>query len=56
MTLEQRYSKAIEDIGGALVLTTLPKQIKDVLKKTTDLETKVKMLEMIARIKEGRTS
>ena len=49
MTLEQRYSKAIEQIGGAAGLLSLPKQVQDVLKSTNDLETKVKMLELIAK-------
>ncbi len=47
-TLEQRHSEAIKKIGGAAILLALPKQIQDALKSTTDLETKVKMLELIA--------
>lgn len=50
-TLEIRYERAIKKIGGASGLMELPKQIKDVLKNTKDLETKVKMLEEIAKIK-----
>lgn len=49
MTLEQRWSKAIRQIGGAAGLLNLPKQVQDVLKSTRDLETKVKMLELIAK-------
>ena len=49
MTLEQRWSKAIREIGGAAGLLALPKQVRDVLKSTTDLKTKVKMLELIAK-------
>lgn len=48
-TLEIRYQKAINKIGGTTGLLNLPKQIKDVLKNTKDLETKVKMLEEIAK-------
>lgn len=48
MTLEQRWSEALKKIGGAAGLLALPKQIQDALKSTTDLETKVKMLELIA--------
>ena len=47
MTLEERYQAAIMKIS-ALGLLDLPKDVKTVLKKTTDLETKTKMLEMIA--------
>lgn len=49
MTLEQRWSRAIRQIGGAAGLLSLPKQVQDVLKSTNDLETKVKMLELIAK-------
>lgn len=49
MTLEQRYSNAIRQIGGAAAILSLPKQVQDVLKSTNDLETKVKMLELIAK-------
>lgn len=48
MTLEQRYSKAINTIGGAAGLLNLPEQVKEVFKNTKDLETKVKMLELTA--------
>lgn len=48
MTLEQRWSRALKKIGGAAGLLALPEQVRDVLKSTTDLETKVKMLELIA--------
>lgn len=49
--LEIRYQEAIKEIGGATGLLNLPEQIKDILKNTKDLETKVKMLEEIAKIK-----
>lgn len=49
--LEIRYQKAIKEIGGTTELLNLPKQIKEVLKSTTDFETKVKMLEEIAKAK-----
>ena len=46
--LESRYQNAIEKIG-VFRLQSLPKQVKEVLKKTTDLEVKVEMLEEIAQ-------
>ena len=48
MDLQERYSKALEQIGGPLALLSLPKEIRDALKSVTDLEIKVKMLELIA--------
>lgn len=45
---EKRYREAVKKIG-ALRLLLLPEQVKKVLKETTDLETKTKMLELIAR-------
>ena len=48
MTIEQRYSKAIREIGGAPGLLNLPEQVKEILKNTTSLEYKVEMLELIA--------
>lgn len=47
MTLEQRWNRAIKQIGGAAGILALPEQVRDALKSTTDLETKVKMLELI---------
>lgn len=49
MTLQQRYNKAIKAIGGTSALLNLPEQVKEVLMNTKDLETKVKMLELIAK-------
>lgn len=48
MTVEQRYQAAIREIGGAAGLLSLPEDVKNVLKETTDLKTKTEMLEMIA--------
>lgn len=48
-TLEKRYQVAIDKIGGTAGLLNLPNQIKEVLKNTRDLETKVKLLEEIAK-------
>lgn len=48
MTLEERYQEAIKKIGTSNLLD-LPKEVKTVLSKTNDLETKVKMLEQIAK-------
>lgn len=42
-----RYERALDRIGAA-GLMNLPKPIKEVLKETTDLVVKTKMLEMIA--------
>lgn len=46
-----RYHKALERIGGAEGILSLPTQVKEVLKNTTDLVVKTKMLEMIADAK-----
>ena len=48
--LEIRYQNAVEKIGGAAELLNLPEQVKNVLKNTTDLKVKVKILEEIAKI------
>lgn len=48
MTLEQRHSNAIERIGGALAILALPEEVKKILMGNYDLETKTKMLEMVA--------
>ena len=48
--LEIRYQNAVEKIGGAAGLLNLPEQVKNVLKNTTDLKVKVKILEEIAKI------
>mgnify|MGYP006872986400 FL=1 len=47
MTTEERYQAAIREIGGAAGLLSLPEDVKNILKETTDLETKTEMLEMI---------
>ena len=49
--LTKRYQVALEQIGGAAVLMTLPGPIKKILEKTTDLKVKTEMLEAIAEIK-----
>ena len=48
-TLEKRYNEAIKKIGGPAKLLSLPEEVKEVLKNTKDFETKVKMLELIAK-------
>lgn len=48
MTTTERYQKALKKIGGAAGLLSLPDQVHEVLKSTTDLETKTTMLELIA--------
>ena len=52
MTVEQRYQAAIRKIGGAVGLLSLPEDVKNILKKTMDLETKTVLLEAIAEKKE----
>lgn len=47
-TFEKRYDEAIKRIGGPLAILNLPEEVKKVLRETTDPETKVKMLELIA--------
>ena len=47
-SLIDRYNTAIEKIGGTFALLALPEQVKTVLMNCNDLETKVKMLELIA--------
>ena len=49
MTLEERYTAVMKKFTAAELLE-LPETIKAVLQKTTDLETKTKMLEAIADI------
>lgn len=51
LNLEKRYQDAIKKIGGASALLGLPDEIKTILKSTTNLETKVNILEEIAIIK-----
>ena len=46
--LEQRYHAAMETITP-LGLLNLPSEVKEILKNTQDLETKVKMLELIVQ-------
>lgn len=48
MTTAERYQKALKRIGGAVALLSLPAQVQEVLKSTTDFEIKTTMLEMIA--------
>jgi hypothetical protein len=48
MTTEKRYQEALKKIGGAAGLLSLPDQVQEVLKSTTDMETKTTMLELIA--------
>lgn len=46
--LEIRYQRAMKSIGGAEGLLRLPEQVRQVLKDTTDLDAKTRMLEAIA--------
>lgn len=55
MTLENRYQEAINKIGIHNLLS-LPEDVKEVLRKTNDLETKVKMLEAVAEQGSGYKS
>lgn len=45
----ERYKKAMEKIT-AVQLLELPEDVKNVLKSTTDLKTKAKMLEKISEL------
>ena len=47
-TLEQRYSELINKIGYDRLLN-LPEQVKSVIRGNYDLETKVKMLELVLK-------
>lgn len=47
MTLEQRYKNAVKALGGPLGLLNFPEKVNEVLKNTTNLEVKTKMLELI---------
>lgn len=49
--LEVRYHRAIKRIGGAAALLDLPESIKKILRNTTDLQTKTRLLEEIAKQK-----
>ena len=49
--MEQRYSEAINKIGGTFGLLALPEEVKKVLMGNYELETKTKMLEMVAEAK-----
>lgn len=47
-TLEQRYAAALARIGGTAALLALPAEVKRALSARVDLETKVRMLELVA--------
>lgn len=47
-SVEQRYIEAINKIGGTFGLLALPEEVKKILTGYYDLETKTKMLEMVA--------
>ena len=47
-SIEQRYSDAIKACGGAAGLLALPQSVKDILSNNVDIETKTKMLELVA--------
>lgn len=48
-TLNKQYEAALKKIGTVNLLN-LPEEIKEALKEVTDIETKVKMLEAIAKV------
>jgi hypothetical protein len=50
-SLLKRYEKAIKKLGGALGIMSLPEPVQEALKIYTDLETKVKILEMVIEAK-----
>lgn len=49
--LTKRYQLALDQIGGAAVLMTLPGFFKKVLENTTDLRAKTEILEALAELK-----
>lgn len=49
--LEKRYQNAINELGGALAILSLPDEVKNIIKSVSDLETKVTILEKIVEIK-----
>ena len=52
--IEQRYSEAIKNCGGAAGLLNLPQSVKDILSVNVDIETKTAMLELVAaQLKNG---
>lgn len=52
--IEQRYSDAIKNCGGAAGLLNLPQSVKDILSVNVDIETKTAMLELVAaQLKNG---
>ena len=48
MSLEERYRKAIQELGGAEGLLRLPEPMKKLLKDAKDLKEKVELMELIA--------
>lgn len=53
-TIEQRYSEAIKNCGGAAGLLNLPQSVKDILSVNVDIETKTAILELVAaQLKNG---
>lgn len=46
--LIERMNKAMQRIGGAVAITNLPDEVKEIVTNCPDYETRVKMLEMIA--------
>lgn len=46
--LIERMNKAMQRIGGAIAITNLPDEVKEIVTNCPDYATRVKMLEMIA--------
>lgn len=45
--LIERMHKAIKRIGGSLAILNLPDEVKEIITKCPDYETRVKMIELV---------
>lgn len=52
-SIEKRYSDALKACGGAAGLLNLPQSVRDILPVNVGIETKTKMLELVADRKNG---
>ena len=51
--LTQRMRKAIDRIGGAIAVLELPEDVKQIVTRCEDYESRVQMLELIADTMRG---
>ena len=47
--LIERMNKAMKKIGGPLAVLELPKEVREIITNCNDYETRVKMLELVAK-------